>query len=42
MNIPFDIHLCAYVHIIILVAEWRSVTGHNLSLVSAKKVSFND
>ena len=25
MNIPFDIHLCAYVQIIILVAEWRSV-----------------
>ncbi|KAF9457171.1 fungal-specific transcription factor domain-containing protein [Collybia nuda] len=33
LNIPFDIHLCAYVHIIILVAEWRSLTGHNLTRV---------
>lgn len=24
MNIPFDVHLCGYVQIIILVAEWRS------------------
>lgn len=39
MNMPFDIHLCAYVHIIILVAEWRSFTGHNFSRVSEMKVS---
>ncbi|KAF8078012.1 fungal-specific transcription factor domain-containing protein [Lyophyllum atratum] len=24
MNLPFDVHLCAYVHIIIIVAKWRS------------------
>ncbi|GLB37436.1 putative GAL4-like Zn(II)2Cys6 (or C6 zinc) binuclear cluster DNA-binding domain [Lyophyllum shimeji] len=25
MNLPFDVHLCAYVHIIIIVARWRSI-----------------
>lgn len=26
-NTPFDVHLCAYVQLIILMAEWRSVVG---------------
>ncbi|KAG6854333.1 hypothetical protein C0991_008228 [Blastosporella zonata] len=25
MNLPFDVHLCAYVHIIIIVAEFRAI-----------------
>lgn len=24
MNLPYDVHLTAYVHIIIIVAKWRS------------------
>jgi len=24
MNLPYDVHLCAYVHIIIIVAKWRA------------------
>ncbi|RDB21455.1 Protein priB [Hypsizygus marmoreus] len=29
MNLPFDVHLCAYVQIIILMAEWRSEVAKN-------------
>lgn len=28
MNTPFDVHLCAYVQLIILMAKWRSTIGH--------------
>jgi len=28
MNLPFDVHLCAYVHIIIIVAKWRSIMAN--------------
>jgi hypothetical protein len=34
MNIPFDIHLCGYVQIIILVAEWRSAWLAKLQQIS--------
>jgi hypothetical protein len=34
MNIPFDVHLCGYVQIIILVAEWRSAWLANSNQIS--------
>ncbi|THU99310.1 hypothetical protein K435DRAFT_751881 [Dendrothele bispora CBS 962.96] len=27
MNLPFDVHLCAYVQIILIMAQWRSLIG---------------
>ena len=30
-NLPFDVHLCAYVQLNILMAEWRSLVGDGVS-----------
>ncbi|KAJ7582789.1 fungal-specific transcription factor domain-containing protein [Mycena floridula] len=32
MNTAFDVHLCAYVQLIIIMAEWRSLTGDSALL----------
>ncbi|KAF5391352.1 hypothetical protein D9757_002023 [Collybiopsis confluens] len=31
MNTPYDVHLCAYVQILLLMAKWRSTQDHLLS-----------
>lgn len=37
MNLPFDVHLCAYVQIILLMAQWRAGFGQDPTL-SLKEV----
>ncbi|KAK7014927.1 rab-GAP TBC domain-containing protein [Favolaschia claudopus] len=34
LNGPFDVHLCAYVHIILLMAEWRRSVHANVKMDS--------
>ena len=29
-NIPFDVHLCAYVQVLVIMAQWRKDTEGNL------------
>lgn len=41
MNMPFDVHLCGYVQILILMAEWRSTVGEGNQFREARLGCFD-